>query len=99
MSKLLELIGDMQDYGYDITTEKKVSNKTLADYLEFHIVGVEPSVPFDQDETENAKRNFTAGREKMRLEVLCYLKGVKERSMSPPYFAYMSEIISQVEQL
>lgn len=98
MSKLLELISDIQDYGYDITTEKKVSNKTLAEYLEFHIVGVATPVPFDPCESEIVNRSFTDGEESMRREVLCILKEV-ESVVFPAHRIIVQDLICKVEQL
>ena len=98
MSKILELIADMQDYGYDITTDKKVSNKTLADYLEFHIVGVATPVPFNPDDSEIASRSFTDGKESMRRDVLCILKKV-ESVVFPAHRMIVQDLICKVEQL
>jgi hypothetical protein len=85
MSKLLELISDIQDYGYDITTEKKVSNKTLADYLAFHFC-------VQDDKTHEV------GKAEMKKDVLCYLNGFK-KNVFPAHVQIVQEIISQVEQL
>jgi hypothetical protein len=98
MSKILELIADMQDYGYDITTDKKVSNKTLADYLEFHIVGVVTPIPVNPDESEIAERNFQNGKESMRRDVLCILKEV-ESVVFPAHKIIVQDIICKVEML
>ena len=87
MSKLLELISDMQDYGYDITTEKKVSNKALADYLEFHMVG--------QNTPECA---FFNGQEKLRTDVLQILQETRAR-VFPAHTKLVEEIIEMVKTL
>ena len=87
MNKLLELIADMQDYGYDITTDKKVSNKTLADYLEFHMANV-----------ENPECVFWNGQEKMRTDVVAMLKEMRAR-VFPAHIKLVEEIIEMVEQL
>lgn len=88
MSKLLELISDMQDYGYDITTDRKVSNKTLADYLVFHM---------DSDK-ENPKFPFTDGEESMRKDVLKMLNNMKGR-VYPAHVYLVDEIIIMVKRL
>lgn len=98
MSKLLELIADMQDYGYDITTDKKVSNKTLADYLEFHIVGFATPVPFNPDDSEIVSRSFTDGKERMKRDVLCILQEA-ESVVFPAHRAIIQDITYKVEQL
>ena len=85
MSKLVELISDMQDYGYDITTEKKVSNKVLADYLTFHFCVQE-------------EKSYDVGKNEMKKEVLCYLRALKE-NVFPAHVQIVQEIISQVERL
>ena len=85
MSKLLELISDMQDYGYDITTDKKVSNKTLADYLTFYFCVQED-------------KSHDVGKNEMKKDVLCYLYALKE-NVFPAHVQIVQEIISQVEQL
>lgn len=87
MNKLLELIADMQDYGYDITTEKKVSNKTLADYLEFHMSNV-----------ENPECVFWNGQEKMRTDVVAMLKEMRAR-VFPAHVKLVEELIEMVERL
>jgi hypothetical protein len=87
MSKLLELISDIQDYGYDITDEKKVSNKTLADYLEFYMAN-----------TENPECVFWNGQEKMRTDVLDMLKETRAR-VFPAHVKLVEELIEMVEKL
>lgn len=87
MSKILELIADMQDYGYDITTDKKVSNKTLAEYLEFHMGDV-----------ENPECVFWNGQEKMRTDVVDMLKETKAR-VFPAHVKLVEELIEMVEHL
>lgn len=87
MNKLLELIADMQDYGYDITTEKKVSNKTLADYLEFYMANA-----------ENPGCAFRNGQEKMRTDVVAMLKETRAR-VFPAHKKLVEELIEMVERL
>ena len=85
MSKLLELICDVQDYGYDSATDKKVSNKVLANYLTFHFCVQED-------------KSHDVGKNEMKKDVLCYLRALKE-NVFPAHDQIVQEIISQVERL
>jgi hypothetical protein len=98
---LRELIGDIQDYGCDVSDgKKKVSNKTLAEHLEAHGVMIRPAVPGkNRDDYDMDERIFRNGENRMKDKVVDRLVELRRMAGSPEVDNLLSEIIREVRLL
>lgn len=95
-----ELISDIQDYGCDISDGKqKISNKTLAEYLVFHGVGILPVVPGGKrEDCDVDERIFRNGEARMKDRVVDALVGMRRKAGSGLEGVF-NEIIKEVRLL
>lgn len=97
---LANLIGDLQDYGCDITDgKKKVSNKTIAGHLVAHGCGLPPAVPgrLSQD-VDVAEISFKNGEARMKQKIVDMLVEMRGKSHGLQ-FAQICNVIEAVNKL